>query len=288
MQDFRKILEQVKDTVAPSEQSIIVYVLENPLEAVSLNVTQLAEKVGTSSSAIVRLCKRLNIKGFAEFKLYLSKEVFGNQQSTNGDLLEQFEDSNLPLNQLIPQFIQLTGQGLNQLDLILNDKEVEKAINLLVEAKDVLILGIGASSIVAMDLLYKLSRAGKNAKFTQDSDLQIVQSYATTTDSVVFAVSYSGETESVLKAVKTAKHNNAHIITLSSIKNNRLSRMADVKLQVPACESEYRHGATLSRLNQLVVIDIIYSALIGKMTEREKEIMKNSRDYVVGKTKKIN
>lgn len=280
-----KLLEQIKDTAPTSQRSIIEYVLSNPQKALKQNVTELAHSVGTSSSAVVRLCKLLNIKGFAEFKLLLSREVFGNLDKSNNDLLEQVEGLDLPLDQLISYFIKFTNCALNQLELILNSTEVEKAVELLTSRNDILILGIGASSIVALDLLYKLSRLGMNAKFVQDSDLQIVQACATDSSSLVFAISYSGETKSVIKAVKSAKDNDAKVITLTSIKNNKLAKLSDVKLQVPASENEYRHGATLSRLNQLVVIDIIYSILISQMSDKEREIMRTSHESVSGKYK---
>ena len=57
---------------------------------------------------------------------------------------------------------------------------------------------------------------------------------------------------------------------VEKIGHNRLSRLADVKLQIPASGYEFRTGSTLTRILQIFVTDVLYSAVLGKMTEEEK------------------
>ncbi|MCF0238329.1 MAG: SIS domain-containing protein, partial [Sphaerochaetaceae bacterium] len=91
-----------------------------------------------------------------------------------------------------------------------------------------------------------------------------------TPDIVGFAVNYFGEDADALQAAKAFKETGAKLITLTKIGHNHLSRLADIKIQIPASGYEFRTGSTLSRISQIFVTDVLYSAVLGKMTEDEK------------------
>jgi DNA-binding MurR/RpiR family transcriptional regulator len=61
-----------------------------------------------------------------------------------------------------------------------------------------------------------------------------------------------------------ARKKGAPVISLTMETENTLRASADIALLVPSAERVYRSGATLSRLSQLAVIDMIYSLLISK------------------------
>lgn len=284
MSSFFDILKQTRMVAAPSEIGIIDFVLEHPDVAMNLKVTELAEKSHASTAAIVRLCKRLNLKGYSDLKLKISKDVFSNSEPSDTDILKQFDHMELPSSELIPRFIDLTNNGLNQLKLVLDDKEIDKAVNLICESENIVLFGIGASGIVALDLQYKLSRLGMNVMYSQDAELQIVQACSSCSKRLAFAISYSGETESVLKAAKVAKMNDTTLISLTKIGGNHLDRLADIHLHVPISENMFRQGAVLSMLNQLVVIDILFSCILQRTGSKGKSVLLESWDNV-SKTK---
>jgi len=45
---------------------------------------------------------------------------------------------------------------------------------------------------------------------------------------------------------------------------NAIRSAADIALLVPASERIYRQGAVTSRINQLTVVDILYSIIVSK------------------------
>lgn len=56
------------------EQYIVNYILENPTAIFDLTANELAKLTFTSSSTIVRLCKKLGLKGYPDFQLKLALE----------------------------------------------------------------------------------------------------------------------------------------------------------------------------------------------------------------------
>ena len=58
-----------------AENEIRTYILKHPKEVLSMSIHELAKKTYTSPTSIVRLCKRLDIKGFSQLKIQLSSEI---------------------------------------------------------------------------------------------------------------------------------------------------------------------------------------------------------------------
>ena len=95
----------------------------------------------------------------------------------------------------------------------------------------------------ANDVGYDMVFAGPLANYIQDSD-------------VVVAISSSGESPNVIKAVELAKSRSIPIIGLSGFKDtNRLNWLADAKIHIPVAVGEYElvesiHGVILHALTR--------------------------------------
>ena len=61
-------LEQILGDLSPSEKKVAQYILDNPKETIKLSVQEIAEASMSSSAAVVRLCKHIDVKGFTELK----------------------------------------------------------------------------------------------------------------------------------------------------------------------------------------------------------------------------
>ncbi|MCI6087005.1 MurR/RpiR family transcriptional regulator [Selenomonas sp.] len=58
-----------------TEQTIVDYILAHPAEIAELTTRELAEKTFASPAAVFRLCQKLGLKGYNEFKLKFISEV---------------------------------------------------------------------------------------------------------------------------------------------------------------------------------------------------------------------
>lgn len=271
MQSFLTLIEQIEKDLPSSERKVADYVLQNPSAPLFMTMTELSAAAGSSPAIVVRLCKRLNVDGYSDFKIRLSREVFSNEAKEEPEqVMDNFYDSGLGTSDLIVQYIKFTSKNLSNLESVLDPKTVDDAAELIHNAKTILMIGQGSAEVTLSDLQYKLARLGKNVIYSKDVNLQIAQSYSMTEDMVAFGISYFGEDQLVNQAAKAVKESNGKLITLTKIGNNHLSRLADVKLQIPASGYEFRTGSTLTRILQIFVTDVLYSAVLGKMSEEEK------------------
>ena len=56
------------------EKAVVEYILDNPKDLLDMNVSELAKASYTSSSTVIRLCKKLEVKGFADLKFIYASE----------------------------------------------------------------------------------------------------------------------------------------------------------------------------------------------------------------------
>lgn len=271
-------LEQILGDLSPSEKKVAQFILDNPKETIKLSVQEIAEASMSSSAAVVRLCKHIDVKGFTELKNMLFDSLSGSDNLSKPYYVPDF-DKEADGKAIINKLVSSVCQNAQMLTAILSNKDVEKAAKLILSAKKILFVGIGASRLVALDFQQKLMRIGIVSSAPDDYDLMLLSSSGLGEDDVVVSISYSGETPIVKKATKTAKNNGAKVIAITRYGSTTLSHMADCLLNVPASESTYRQGATISRISQLMVVDVLYSTMIV-LQDNSRELISKSFEMV--------
>ncbi|MGD1820198.1 MAG: MurR/RpiR family transcriptional regulator [Pleomorphochaeta sp.] len=257
------LLEKLTQSKTPSEKKIAEYLLSNKKEVLNMTILELAKNADTSTAAIIRFCKRLDLKGYPELKIALAKEVFtiDNSLKKNGPISLDFSKQ-ASLTEISNNILQITKNTIETLSKMINPESLEKVVKKIRTCRSIQILGTGASGIVGKDLHQKFCRLGYLSIFNEDTELQTISACSATKQDVVFAISYSGEHKAVIKAANEAKKNKAFIIAITRFKKTEIAKLADICLYVPDVESIYREGASLSRISQLLIVDILYQTLI--------------------------
>ena len=120
------------------------------------------------------------------------------------------------------------------------DKNFEKIIDVICECKGRLIFtGIGKSGHISKKISATLSSTGTSSFFMHSTeafhgDLGMIQS-----DDIVVAISYSGETEDLLKTIPIIKKLGCSVIGVSGNDKSTLSKISDyhqlIKVEKEAC-----------------------------------------------------
>jgi DNA-binding MurR/RpiR family transcriptional regulator len=245
-----------------AEKKVAEYILGESKNVLHYNITELARRSGVSQAAIVRFCRRIGTGGFADFKLRLSHDVF---RTSDERFLPDLElESDMDPVLVVKGIIGGIQRSMARLESLTDIPLISRSADLIRSARMNHIFGIGASGLVAQDLFQKLTRIGIPCSCVQDADLQITAACNLQTEDTAFIVSYSGETPAMITVSRWARKKGARMITLTMETENTLRASADIALLVPSVERVYRAGATLSRITQLAVIDMIYSLLISK------------------------
>lgn len=250
------------DTLSEAERKVAEYVFREPKKTLHFNVAELARQSGVSQAAVVRFCRRIGLGGYNDFKLRLAHDVFrGEDERFVPDL--DLESGTSPKN-VIKSVVGESQRGLALLGSSLDPRTVEAAADAIAGATMTALFGVGASGIVANDFLQKLLRIGLPSSFAQDLDLQVTAAASLRQTDVAFVVSYSGENAGMVEAARQARSRGATVVSLTMDSPNAVRAVADIALLVPSSERIYRQGAVTSRINQLTVVDILYSIIVSK------------------------
>ncbi|GHU78016.1 RpiR family transcriptional regulator [Spirochaetia bacterium] len=245
-----------------AEGKVAEYVLNEPRLVLHYNITELARQCGVSQAAIVRFCRRIGTEGFSDFKLRLSHDVF---RTSDDRFLPDLElESDMDPALVVKGVFGSIQRSMARLESLNDITLLSRSVEIIRAARTTYIFGLGASGLVAQDLYQKLIRIGIPCWYSPDVDLQITAACNLLPEDAVCIISYSGETPAMVTAAEWTGKKGAPIITLTMETENTLRKSADIALLVPSLERIYRSGATVSRLNQLAVIDMIYSLLISK------------------------
>jgi arabinose-5-phosphate isomerase len=153
------------------------------------------------------------------------------------------EDHN-PSDSLRPsEFVRLEAAALNELALRLDSTMVapfSQATDLLLQSismgSRIVVTGIGKSGIIARKIAATLRSTGTQAHFLHAAEAIHGDLGMLTSGDIVIALSYSGETEELLRLLPTLKRLNAKLVTISGCSTSTLAQAGDIFLDtsVPA------------------------------------------------------
>lgn len=278
MFDLFDYMEQNYDKFTNREKVIAKYLLSERKHLINASAKEIGFATGTSAPTVVRFAKKLGFNSLNEMKLKLTISLENKMSAEKFEYLDKNMSTRSIINGIKDSFNNVVELTAN----LIKDDELEGAVDILFNAKNIYIFGIGASNLVGLDFYSKMIRIGKVCIINTDTHLQIISSVLSRKDDAVLAISYSGETKEILSCVQNSKANGTKIISItkSSI-DNKLCNISDVSLNVPYVEKSLREGAVSSRISQLAIIDMLYIGMARKNlddVERKLILTKNSVD----------
>ena len=147
---------------------------------------------------------------------------------------------------------------LNSLDGEQHEK-VTKIANLIKNSKRVVFTAAGSSYYASLLGVYFLNRIGINAHTLIASEFQNFM--LVDKDTLLIAISQSGETMDVVTATKWARERGAKIVSLVNVPHSTLQRISDISLEIHA-GPEISVAATKTFTNQVVAL-LYLSYILG-------------------------
>lgn len=262
-----KQLEEPNFKATKSDRVLIEYIKENIEDVVYKPISQISKESGIGEATITRFSKKMGYSGLQDFKVTLAREISGlkNRKIINRSI-ENDDGVMESARKLFNSNIRILENTFN----IIDGNDIEKATDMIINAKKVFFIGIGYSGMTAEDSNYKFSRIGFNCMSLDSSHNMIMMASLMDEDDVVVAISHSGETDETVKAVSIAKANGARVISVTEDKSSRLRDVSDVSLRYFSGESVLETGSISSKLAQFFVIDLVYTQVVK---ERYAEVV---------------
>ena len=258
-------LRERSESFSNAERGVAQRILENPQLVVDLSVHELARETFSSPSTIVRLCNHTGFGGYKEFRKAVSYEMALREQRQHSEHKEIARSDSL--EEIIEKITYLNILSLEETKQMLDVQVLRSCLEQLRRAKTIYLFGLGASLCAAKDAYLKFLRLNKLCIINEDWHSQLLQARNATPEDVALVISYSGATVEIIECMQTLKENKTPIIAITRCVESPVSQLADYKLYTSAAESIFRSGAMSSRMSQLNVVDILYTAFANDRYE---------------------
>ncbi len=258
-------MREMFESLSSSEKNIAKGLLDDPTLVVQYNIRELAARLYVSPATVVRLSKSLGFNGYREFKqavVYELARYESNGKENLGDISK--EDS---IQEIAEKITHQNMQSLEETLELLDVDIVEQCVEHLCRCRHVLLFGMGASLCVAKDASLKFLRVNKSCFVMDDLHSQYLLAENSTKEDFAIIFSYSGETEEMIECARRLKLNGTPTLGITRYAQSTLATQIDYALYISAKEALFRRGAGSSRIAQLNMVDILYTAYVNRNYE---------------------
>ncbi len=286
--DIQLRIQQAGETLSKTDNRIASYIVKNKEEVKQLTSTEFAQKVDVGQSSVSKFIKKIGFSGFTEFKIALSEELVREHHPNNKKRPYGALHNNITLEDSIETITSKIAYNHihsieNTLTHVLAPNvllSIKAMIDHLDKARKIVLLGLGASSLVAKDLEHKLTKIGKIAIHDFDSHVQITHAMSTTQEDVILTISHSGETEPMVKTLKHMQHKGVTLISITGSNHNSIAKLSDINIATVSTENFIRSSALSSRITQLTLIDTLFIELLKRNYTDGFKYIENIRQVI--------
>ena len=250
-------IKRLYPEMGSSERKIADWLTANFQEIIGLSINELATRCGCGEATIVRFSRRLGLSGYQELKLKIAQESANTAQG--GVLGVEQDDS---CYDIFNKRIRDIAVALENTKTVLSPAEIEKAANIIKDARRIVIFGLGNSASIAVDAQHKFLRAGLDAIAYCDNHMQAIAASHLHKGDVAIGVSHSGASIDVVDALKTARETGATTICITNFGESPINEHSDIVLNTRSDETKYTILAMSSRIAQLAIFDAIYTYIV--------------------------
>lgn len=277
-QEYMLKIRSLYNSFSKTEKKVADYIFINGNKVIYLSITEFAENCSVGEATIIRFCRKIGLKGYQEFKLVLARETV----QINVNFLDNItKDDNS--SELIRKITLTNIKAIEDTAKIISNKEVNKAVCAILSADKVDIYGVGASAFTAGDAKYKFMRIGIKCESFSDPHMQSMSAVQLNNKSVAIGISFSGSTKDTTDSLTLAKKSGAFTIAITNYAKSPITKVADSILLTSATETPLRSGALTSKIAQLHVLDILYTALTLKENKKAYDYLNKTAEAVLPK-----
>ena len=267
--DLLQIIEDGMSSFSRGQKLIAAYILKHYDKAAYYTASKLGTIVGVSESTVVRFANELGYDGYPELQRELKNLIrsrltsFQRMEVTNSligedDVLEKVLASDI--------------EKIRQTAAEIDPSSFSAAVQNIVKAKNIYIIGVRSSSTLAGFLNYSLRMIFDNVRFVQTTSgsemfEQIMQIGK---GDVMIAISFPRYSSRIINAVEYAKGRGADVIALTDSKFSPIATEADQLL--------IAYSDMASFVDSLVApLSIINALVVAVARERQEEVSERLR-----------
>ncbi|WP_265459809.1 MurR/RpiR family transcriptional regulator [Enterococcus sp. HY326] len=227
-----------------SELEIIIYnyIIDHPNDILNMSIQELANKTHVSTTTILRFCRSLGLKGYAEFKLHY-KDYLANENSVAAD----FPSTDISY---LERYITLEFQ-----------EKLSEIAAVIKKSSGIVWMGFGASAGICRYAASYFANTGKTNLVIDDPYFHSQDSLFD--NSVLIVLSVSGEIDNTIRILQNLKQSQNQIISITNYDNSTLAKLSDYVLAYYIPYSKSSEIDMTTQLPVMFIIEMLCKKIIG-------------------------
>ena len=252
--DLYSKINALYSTFSKGQKKIADTILKNYDKAAYMTAAKLGELCGVSESTVVRFAAELGFDGYQQLQ-HAMKELVRAKLTPNQriEVTNQLIGGGDLMSKVLLSDIEKIKFTLERIDRDAFDSAVERIIG----ARNIYIIGVRASSSLASFLSYSLNMIFDGVRYVQPTSgsEMFEQILDVSSDDVMIAISFPRYSTKVINAVKYAKTQGTSVIALTDSRVSPLAEHADCLLTAQSDMASFVDSlvAPLSIINALIV-----------------------------------
>ena len=262
--DILTILQEQAPTFSKGQRLIARYIQESYDKAAFMTASRLGKTVGVSESTVVRFAVDLGFDGYPSMQKAMQEMVLNRLTS-----VQRIEVANDRIGDqdVVSTVIQSDMEKLRQTDELVSREEFREAVNAILGAKRVYILGVRSVAPLASFLGYYLNYMFNNVHIvTTSGTVEMFEKIVgVNAQDVVIAFSFPRYSAATVKAAEYCRSTGANVIAITDNPDAPVGRCAD---HVICAKSDM-----VSLVDSLVApLSVINALIVAIAARREKEL----------------
>ncbi|MEZ8093116.1 MurR/RpiR family transcriptional regulator [Photobacterium swingsii] len=271
MNTLEKIQKNL-DNFSKSERKVAEVIIASPQTAIHSSIATLAKMADVSEPTVNRFCRRLDTKGFPDFKLHLAQSLANGTPYVNRNV-EETDGPDAYTSKIFESTMACLDVAKNSLEPL----QVNRAVDLLTQAKKISFFGLGASASVAHDAQNKFFRFNIPVVCFDDIVMQRMSVINCSDGDVVVVISHTGRTKSLVEIARMARENGATVIGITA-KDSPLDHECSLSICLDVPEDTDIYMPMASRVVQMTVIDVLATGFTLRRGAGFRENLKRVKD----------
>lgn len=267
--DILSLLQEKSHTFSKGQRAIARYITECYDKAAFMTASSLGKTVGVSESTVVRFAVELGFDGYPTMQKAMQEMVLNRLTSVQRI---EVASNRIAEGDILTSVLHADMDKLRRTLEIVSREDFSAAVDVILAARKIVIMGVRSAAPLADFLGYYLSYMFENVKVVTNSGAgeMFEQIVGLGKEDVVIAFSFPRYSSAIAKGSKYCRSTGASVIGITDSRNSPLGEQCD---HVLVAKSDM-----LSLVDSLVApLSLVNALLVALAARREKEL---SRKFV--------
>ncbi len=269
-------LQQSLNNLSKAERRIAEAILKDPATVVHMTTAELARAADVSDPMVSRLCRTVGCRSFPDLKVQLASSM-----ASGNSYISSTVSAGDSSEEIAHKIIGANMNGLEYLRSGLDLQAIDKAIEIIRDAKRIEIFGMGGCASIAADAQNRFFRSGIPTVCYEDTLKQRMAAASATEGTAVLIITFTGRTKDMIETAEIVKRAGGDLIAITAT-DSPIAKLADVAISSASeLEDTTIYVPMVTRIVILTIIDILTTGLalqMGPDIETRLQLIKHSLD----------